>query len=190
MKRLALILAFLGALAAGGRAGAHAADSREIPLDVYVIVDTSSAMEAGREQAVAWLCGQVIDGIARDGDTLSLWTAGERPELLYSGAVSADSKEEAKKLVKSIAFSGSRADYRGALSAARDKAAQGKPGRLAYTLLISGASPKDPPIREAESAGLLLYSRVDSFPGWRVFTVGLDLSDRVRDSAAAYMKNR
>jgi hypothetical protein len=165
-------------------------DARSISVDVYIIVDSSSSMEKGKEEAVNWLCTTVIDGIVKAGDSLSIWTAGAKPELIYSKTVSAETKEEAKNLIRQIRFSGNAADYKGALSEAQARVLAGRGGRIVYTLLVSGASPKDPPIKEAESAGLLLYSRVDSFSGWKVFTVGLDISARVRESADAYMKNK
>ncbi|MDR2143241.1 MAG: VWA domain-containing protein [Treponema sp.] len=165
-------------------------DARGIPVDMYIIIDSSSSMEKGKGEAVNWLCTTVIDGIARAGDSLSVWTAGVRPELIYSRTVSAETKEEAKNLIRQIRFSGGAADYKGALSEVRAKALAGPENRMIYTLLVSGANPKDPPIKEAESAGLLLYSRVESFSGWRVFTIGLDVSARVRESADSYMKNR
>jgi hypothetical protein len=57
-------------------------------------------------------------------------------------------------------------------------------------LLVSGSGAKDPPSREAESAGLLRYSRVEHFSGWRVLTVGLDLDRRVRQSSSYYTNRR
>jgi hypothetical protein len=165
-------------------------DNRSIPVDMYIIIDSSSSMEKGKEEAVNWLCTAVIDGIARAGDNLSIWTAGAKPELIYSKNVSAETKEEAKNLIRQIRFSGNAADYKGALDEAQARVLAGPGGRMTYTLLVSGANPKDPPIKEAESAGLLLYSRVESFSGWKVFTVGLDISARVRRSADSYMKNR
>ncbi|MDR0586993.1 MAG: VWA domain-containing protein [Treponema sp.] len=165
-------------------------DARSIPVDVYIIVDSSSSMEKGKEEAVNWLCTTVIDGIVKTGDSLSIWTAGTQPDLIYSRAVSAETKEEAKNLIRQIRFLGGAADYKGALNEVRARALAGPGNRMIYTLLVSGANPKDPPIKEAESAGLLLYSRVESFAGWRVFTIGLDISARVRESADSYMKNR
>jgi hypothetical protein len=165
-------------------------DARNIPIDVYIIVDSSSSMEKGKEEAVNWLCSTVIDGIIKAGDSLSIWTAGVQPELIYSKTVSAETKEDAKKLIRQIKFSGSVADYKGALDEVRARALASSGDRMVYTLLVSGANPKDPPIKEAESAGLLLYSRVESFSGWKVFTVGVDLSAKVRESADSYMKNR
>jgi hypothetical protein len=35
------------------------ANNRTTPIDVYIIVDSSSAMERGREEAAAWLCNTI-----------------------------------------------------------------------------------------------------------------------------------
>ncbi|MDR2210141.1 MAG: VWA domain-containing protein [Spirochaetaceae bacterium] len=164
------------------------ADIRTIPIDVYIIVDSSSAMERGREEAVSWLCTAVMDGLLQQGDGLWIWTAGEKPELVYSGTLGSD-KEAPKTLIRSITFRGDTADYRGALREAQSAIAR-RSGRISYTLLISGSGAKDPPSREAESAGLLRYSRVESFAGWRVLTIGLDLSPRIRQSRSYYMNNQ
>ena len=158
---------------------------RTSPIDVYIIVDSSSAMERGREQAISWLSTTVIDNMLRNDDRIWIWTAGARPELIYSGNL--DNKEEVKTVIRSISFEGDAADYRGALFEAQ--ALVQRSDRTTFTLLISGSEAKDPPSREAESAGLLRYSRVESFPGWRVLTVGLDLAPKVRRSAAYYASN-
>jgi len=158
---------------------------RTSPIDVYIVVDSSSAMERGREQAISWLSTTVIDNMLLNTDRIWIWTAGARPELIYSGNLA--NKEEVKALIRSISFEGDAADYRGALFEAQSLAQRSD--RTTYTLLISGSGAKDPPTREAESAGLLRYSRVESFPGWRVLTVGLDLTPNVRRSAAYYSNN-
>jgi hypothetical protein len=171
--------------------------NRRVQMDVYVIIDSSTAMERGKNEAVSWVCNSVIDRTVQNGDRLSLWTAGEKPELLYSGEISADTKEGAKKLVRDIKFQDGTADYRGALNQAKTQISAGteysgrsENGRLSYTILVSGANAKDPPLKEAESAGLLTYSRVENFSGWRVLTVGLDVGAKVRQAASAYMKKQ
>jgi hypothetical protein len=141
-------------------------------------------MERGKEAALAWLCTTVVDGILQQGDTIKIWTAGEKPELIYSDDGGND-KEAAKKAIRSIRFGGEIADYQGSLTEVKARIASGG-GRAAYTLLISGSQAKDRPSREAESAGLLRYSRVDPFSGWRVLTVGFDLDARVRRASAYY----
>ncbi|MDR1929273.1 MAG: VWA domain-containing protein [Treponema sp.] len=162
------------------------ADTRTIPIDVYIIIDGSSAMERGKDEAVSWLCGAVIDGMLQQGDRLWIWTAGAKPELIYAETLGAD-KERAKNLIRSVKFEGDTADYRGALREAQSRIAG---ERVSYTLLISGSEAKDPPSREAESAGLLRYSRVESFAGWRVLTIGLDLNARVRRAGSHYMNKQ
>jgi hypothetical protein len=145
-------------------------------------------MEQGKEAALAWLCSTVVDGILQQGDTITIWTAGEKPELIYSDDGGTD-KAGAKTAIRSIRFEGETADYRGSLREVQSRVARGR-GRLAYTLLVSGSQAKDPPSQEAESAGLLRYSRVDHFSGWRVLTVGFDLDAKVRQSSAYYMNRQ
>ena len=161
-------------------------NDRTTPIDVYIIVDSSSAMEKGREEAVNWLCTTVIDGILLTGDRIWIWTAGNRPELIYSGTLG--NKEDAKAAIRGIRYEGNAADYRGALQEAKNQA--GKSNRTSYTLLISGSGAKDPPSQEAESAGLLQHSRVESFSGWRVLTVGFDLGPKVHRASAYYKNHR
>ena len=160
-------------------------NARTIPIDVYIIVDSSAAMGKGKEEATNWLCSTVIDGILLPEDRLWIWAAGEKPELVYSGAL--ENKETVKTVIRSIQYTGDKADYRGALQQARSQAQ--KSSRTTYTLLISGSGAKDPPSMEAESAGLLRYSRVENFSGWRVLTVGLDLDPKI-SKASAFHKNR
>jgi hypothetical protein len=145
-------------------------------------------MEKGRQEAVSWLCNTVVDGILQQGDRIWIWRAGAGPELVYSGTLGAD-KEPVKAQIRAIQFQGEAADYRGALREAQ-ALVSGQRDRISYTLLVSGSGAKDPPSQEAESAGLLRYSRVDSFSGWRVLTVGLDLNARVRQSTTYYMNNQ
>jgi len=183
----ALILGVFCLLAAS-ITGLWGADTRTAPIDLYLIVDSSSAMERGKNEAIAWLCSNVVDGILQPGDRIWIWTAGAKPELVYSDTQGSD-KEGAKTALRSIQFEGDAADYRGALREVQARASQGG-SRVSFTLLVSGSGAKDPPSREAESAGLLRYSRVDHFSGWRVLTIGLDLSPKVRQSSSYYMNRR
>ena len=153
---------------------------------MYIIVDSSLAMEKGKEDAVNWLCTTVIDGFLLQEDNIWVWTAGESPELIFSGTMA--DKEQVKEAIRSITYQGDAADYRGALEKVKTQA--GKSSRISYTLLISGSGAKDPPQKEAESAGLLRYSRVESFSGWRALTIGLDIGPKVSRSSAFYNNRR
>jgi hypothetical protein len=177
-------LCFLGALGTQVWAG----NARTTPIDLYLVIDSSSAMEKGKQEAVAWLCNNVVDGILQPGDRIWIWTAGAKPELVYSDT-RGDDKDAVKTAIRAIRFEGDAADYRGALREVQAKTGQSG-GRVSYTLLVSGSGAKDPPSREAESAGLLRYSRVDHFSGWRLLTIGLDLSPKVRQSSSYYSSRR
>ncbi|MDR2552980.1 MAG: hypothetical protein LBD31_07445 [Treponema sp.] len=158
-------------------------ETRGVPVDMYIIVDGSSAMERGRNEALTWICGK-IDGL-QDGDRIWIWRAGTKAELIYSGTSGTD-KEDIKRLVRSIKFEGDAADYRSALRDALGLTG-GNKGRLAYTLLISGAGAKN---SRGEPAELLRYSRVENFSGWRALTIGLDLGPKVRQALSYYLDDR
>ncbi|MDR2021449.1 MAG: hypothetical protein LBQ14_11870 [Treponema sp.] len=158
------------------------ADLRTLPADVYVILDVSPAMGDRREEAVKWLCDDLIDGRLLEGDTLTILAAGDKTELIFSGSLNAAEKEAAKQALRRTPAGGGPADYPGALreTASRQTA---KTGRMSYTLLISGTTGPS-----AASGGLVRYSRVDEFSGWRVLTVGLGIDQRVKTAAAAFMQ--
>jgi hypothetical protein len=92
-----------------------------------------------------------------------------------------------KTKLRALSTQSARADYAGALREAR-KTAGGR--KIAYTLLISGpanGSLGDSAAVSRDLAGLLRYSRVEDFPGWRVLTVALGIEPLVQKAGAAYM---
>jgi hypothetical protein len=164
-----------------------ASDSRTENLDVFIIIDGSSALEGVRGDALGWLCDCAVDGILREGDRIALWLAADPARELFSGVLSGPgAKETLKSLIRSLTPGGSSADYAGALSAAaaKEAAAEG----MACTLIVSGvrmgynAFPGN-----GEEAAMLRFSRVLDFPGWRVFAVSQGIGSRVRQAAAAFM---
>jgi hypothetical protein len=158
------------------------ADLRTLPADVYVILDVSPAMGDRREEAVQWLCGDLIDGRLLEGDTLTILAAGDKTELIFSDSLNAEKKEAAKQALRRMPAGGGPADYPGALREAASRQT-GKAGRMSYTLLVSGTTGPS-----AASGGLVRYSRVDEFSGWRVLTVGLGIDQQVKAAAAAFMQ--
>ncbi|MDR2184727.1 MAG: hypothetical protein LBO80_03530 [Treponema sp.] len=157
-------------------------DLRTLPVDVYVILDASPAMGDRRGEAVKWLCDDLIDGRLLEGDTLTILMAGDKTELLFSGSLNSGEKEAAKQALSRIPADSGPADYPGALREAASRQA-GKADRMSYTLLVSGTTGPS-----AASGGLVRYSRVDEFSGWRVLTVGLGIDQRVKAAAAAFMQ--
>jgi hypothetical protein len=158
------------------------ADLRILPADVYVILDVSPAIGDQRGAAVTWLCDNLIDGRLLEGDTLTILTAGDKTELIFSDSLNAEKKEAAKQALRRIPAGSGPADYSGALREAASRQT-GKADRMSYTLLVSGTTGPS-----AASGGLVRYSRIDEFSGWRVLTVGLGIDQRVKAAAAAFMQ--
>jgi hypothetical protein len=160
---------------------------------MYLIVDGSSAIRGGRDSAVNWLCDTIIEGLLQEGDSLNIWFAGDTAELVFSGTLAgADQKEPVKAKLRSLPVQSARADYSGALRAAAARGAAAGDRKIAYTLLISGSANGAPGdaanlSRDADLAGLLRYSRVEDFSGWRVLTVAPGIGSRVQRAGAAYM---
>jgi hypothetical protein len=167
-----------------------ASDIRTETLDMFIIIDGSSALSTGKDAAAGWLCDYVVDGILRDGDRLTIWVASASAQELFSAALSgADSKASVKSLIRSVNLRGDAADYSSALKAAAGKEASAQ--GMAYTLIISGVRSGYGSFPQArEEAALLRYSRVLDFAGWRAFVVSQGMDNRVRQAAAAFMDSQ
>jgi hypothetical protein len=163
----------------------NAQDSRNLPAAVNLIMDGSQALKDAGNEPLDWVCGYFVDTILGDDDVLTIWSAGGRAQIIFSGTVKdSGGKEGVKKALRSIQFQGSTADFTGAL---REAAQTGSSGRaITYTLLISGDSSLGPSL-SGSGASLLKYSRVQEFTGWRALTIALNAESRIRQAAAAYM---
>jgi hypothetical protein len=163
------------------------------PLDINIIIDGSSALDRGREEALNWLCDRIIDGIAAKGDRVSVWFAGGEAERIYSDRISGEgSKEAVKGLLKSRdsgnAGAGTlRADFTGALREAASRIPGEAAAQEAYTILISGSAASLSLALENDTTGLLRFSKMEEFSGWRTLVIALGIAPRVQRAAAAYM---
>jgi hypothetical protein len=169
------------------------AAGRALPLDIFLIIDGSAALEKGRTEAFEWLCGRVVDGLLQDGDRLTIWVAGEKAEEFFSGSVTGnETRETVKALIRAIPAKDKSADFPGALRAAanRRQAAEagGDSDRLAYTLLISGMAAGYNSLSGGETLDFLRYSRFEEFSAWRAVTVAPGIEAAVKNAAAAFMR--
>jgi hypothetical protein len=184
------VFAFLIASAADPRP-CFAGDQRTIPLEMYLIVDGSPALQGGRETALGWLCDYVVDGILREGDRVTLWIAGDTAARVLQETLSSPEKKEAlKNQIRTLSGpQGRRADYTGALrEAAKLETAIGA-DRMSYTLIISGVSAGYVSFPGSdEAAALLRFSRVQDFSGWRAVTASLNAGSQVKQAAADFLK--
>lgn len=169
-----------------------AGSGRSLPLDLFLIIDGSAALEQGRNEAFDWLCGHVVDGLLQEGDRLTIWVAGERAEELYSGSVTGnETKEAVKALIRTIPAKDKGADFPGALreAAKREKANSGRDAeRFAYTLLIGGMAAGYNSLSGGEMLNFLRYSRFEDFSAWRAITVAPGIEAGVKSAAAAFMR--
>jgi hypothetical protein len=162
----------------------NALDSRNIPVEVNLIMDGSQGMKNAREEAANQV-GGYLDQILREGDRLTIWDAGAQARIIYSETLKGgEFGEEIKALLKSRVPEGPAADFAGAL---KEAAARNSGGKMTYTLLVSGSSAGLSSVLTEGGANLLKYSRVRDFPSWKMLIIALDRNSRVREAAAAYI---
>jgi hypothetical protein len=166
-------------------AGAGAADIRIVPINVNVILDGSREMGPFMDEAAAWLCDHLVEGVLTGGDHLRIWVAGEKARTAYSGPlIGGEWKEGVKNTFRSLVPGEGRADFAGALGEAA-RSPGGRGDIPAYTILVCGTS--GGLSLEAEGAAYLRYSRNREFAGWRVVTVALDAGPGIRKAVQAYL---
>jgi hypothetical protein len=152
---------------------------------MYLVVDGSTALKAGKDGAISWLCDHVVDELLREGDRLTIWTAAGKAKQVFSESLSGqDKKEAAKTLLRSIGAEGDSADFAGAL---REVPGAAGAERIVYTLLVSGSAAGYSTLPGQDTVDFLRYSRVEEFPGWRAIVAAPGIGSRVRNAASAYL---
>jgi hypothetical protein len=157
------------------------------PIEVNLIIDGSRYM--GNTGAQDWICGEILDGMLREGDYLRIWIAGERAAVLYQGVLGADNRETIRDLIKKPLPASESADFTGALRAAREVVPGDRSSLMTYTLLVT--SPRG--LSPAQIGGILphlRYSRVLEFSGWRALVIALDIGPEVREAAGSFLSTR
>jgi hypothetical protein len=168
----------------------QAEDIRTIPVDMYLIVDGSSGISSVKNETVAWIGEQIIDRILKDGDSLTLWSAGSKAQVVFSETLGeANGKDAVKAKLNALDGSGTVPDFSGALRDAASRASRGSSGRINYTLLVSASAEALAPALAGKDANLFRWSRVEEYARFRVLVVAPDIHNKVRQSAAAYMNS-
>jgi len=170
----------------------HAEDKRTIPLDLYLIIDGSSTLDNSKSDTVAWINSQVVDRILTDGDKITIWTAGDKAQMIYSDTVSGDAgKKDIKDKIGALDTGGKKADFSGALKDLMSKISQtaGDGSRLSCTMLITGSAEGLEPTLTGASQGLLRWFRSEKYERWQVLIVAPDIGKKVQQAAAGYMSS-
>lgn len=152
------------------------------PIDVNLIIDGSQGFAGVKNEVTVWLIDR-LDHVLATGDSVTVWNAGARASIVFSGRIdNASDKEAVRRAIRDFSVSGNNADFGGALQ----EAARRQNTAFTYTLLISSSASALTSTLSGPHANLLRFSRVQEFAGWRALTVGLNLDARVRNAAAAF----
>ena len=169
-----------------------AEDRRSIPLDVFLIVDGSSTFQSVKNEAIAWVSGQLVDRILMEGDNVTIWAAGERAQIIHSGEISASGggKAEIKEKLASLAADGRSADFSGALGDLAPRLQGVAQNRLSYTMLITASAGALQNALMGNSQAMLKWFRSEKFQRWQAFVLAPDIGRRVSQAAVDYMNSQ
>ncbi|MDR2398102.1 MAG: hypothetical protein LBD74_05000 [Spirochaetaceae bacterium] len=191
-KALSLLVVGLAGLLFSTRVGAEdkrtsPGDTRSIPLELFLIIDGSAALSSVQDEVVRWLHEQVVDRILREGDTFTVWLAREKGEAIFSERLrGVGDKARIKRVLQALPLQEGSVNF--AVPIREATARSQRSSALTYTLLISGYASGPTPSLGGDAVGLLRFTRVEEFSGWRATVVGLGINSRVRQAAAAYMQ--
>jgi hypothetical protein len=184
MENPRLIGAVLGAVIFLVHGHAAQAQTRNVPIDVNLIIDGSRYTRNLGGEIAEWICGYVVDGILIEGDYLRIRVAADKAQTLYAGVFSAEQAESIKTMLRASLPGSETADFAGALGDILSPQA-GKRPLMSYTLLVS--TPQGlAPVRLGRASAYLRFSRVMEFPGWRALVLAPDISSQVRAAAEAF----
>jgi hypothetical protein len=166
----------------------NAEDKRNLPLDIYLIIDASETMKTPKNEVLSWINQNIVDKILSDGDRINIWIAGDRPEIIYSGTVSApEGNKEIKDKLSNFSITAKKADFSGALREAASRAANTPKNRLSYTILITASAEG---LRGSfASNGLFRWFRSERYERWQVLIVDPNIGPKVQEAARAYMNS-
>ena len=168
----------------------YSEDKRTIPLDMYLIIDDSASLQNAKNDAIAWLNNQVVDRILTEGDKITIWTAGEKAQVIYSDTISGTAGKNAiKEKFKTIQAAGKSADFSGALHDLGSRVSGTPQNRLAYSMLIIGSAEELEPAIAGSAQGLLRWFRSEKYERWQVLIVAPDIGRKVQQAGAAYMNS-
>jgi hypothetical protein len=189
MRSNILLLFTIFGILAGFSPAINAEDKRNLPLDVYLIIDGSESMKNLKNDALAWINRQIIDKILIAGDQINVWTAGDKPELIHSGEVSASGvSSETKEKIANFSVTGKKADFSGALRDAAARAAKTPQNRLAYTVLITASA--EGMVGSFSGNGLFRWFRSEKYERWQALIFDPNIGPKVQQAARSYMNSQ
>jgi len=186
-RRLFLILIIL----VGFSSFLKADDKRVIPLDLYLVIDCSESINSVKNDAFDWVYSNVVDRLLLEGDKVTIWSAGDRAQIVHNGEISASGgKEEIRDLLQNLATNGKSADFSGALLDLEPKVSGTGQSRLPFTVLVTSSAARLEDALTGSSRPLLRWSRSEKYSGWQIIITATDIAPKVRQAAASYISSQ
>ena len=168
-----------------------AEDKRTIPLEMYLIMDSSSSFQEAKTDAVAWFGSQVVDRIFVEGDRVTIWAAGDSAEIVYSDEIAGEgAKTDIKDKLKAISAGSRAADFSGALNDLQPRLSAAPPGRLPITMLVTATAGGLGSALSGRTQAMLKWFRSEKYERWQAFILGPDIGVKVSQAAQNYMNSQ
>jgi len=186
-KCLSIILVILVGFASVIKAD----DKRVIPLDLYLVIDCSESINSVKNDTLTWVYSNIIDRLLVEGDKVTIWSAGDKAQIIYNGEISASGgKSEIRDLLQNLATSGKSADFSGALKDLEPRVSGTDQSRLSYTVLVASSAEKLENALAGSSRTLLRWSRSEKYSGWQILIAAPNIAPKVKQAAASFMSSQ
>ena len=164
------------------------AQNRQIPLDLYIIIDASERISRDRNEILSWINNELLDRLLQDGDRLVVWTAGNQARIIHSETISGQTNT-AKDMLAGFQLAGTNPDFTGAVREAAAMATRENQGgnRLNYTVLISSSAEAMASSLRGSSTELFRWFRTERSSQWQALVIDPNIIQRVNQAAAAFM---
>jgi len=169
----------------------NADDRRVIPLDLYLVIDCSESINNVKDDTLTWVYTNVVDRLLVEGDKVTIWSAGDKAQVIYNGEISASGgKSEIRDLLQNLVTNGKDADFSGALRDLEPRVAGTDQSRLPYTMLVASSAEKLESALTGSSQALLRWSRSEKYSGWQILIAEPNIAPKVKQAAASYMSSQ
>jgi len=168
----------------------RADDKRVIPLDLYLVIDCSESITDVKNEALTWVSSKIVDRLLVEGDKVTIWSAGDRAQIIHNGEISGGGKQEIMDLLQNLVTNGKTADFPGALRDLAPRVSQTDQNRLSYTVIVTSSAGGLESALTGSSQSLLRWSRSEKYSGWQVLVAAPDIAPNVRQAALNYMSSQ
>jgi hypothetical protein len=166
-------------------------DRRVIPLDLYLVIDCSESINGVKNDVLAWVSSKVVDRLLIEGDKVTIWSASDNAQVIYSGEISASAgKREITDLLQNLVTNGKTADFPGAFRDLAPRVSQTDQKRLSYTVIVTSSAGGLESALTGSSQTMLRWSRSEKYSGWQVLVAAPDIAPKVQQAASNYMSSQ